>query len=116
MSKNDDKTPTPETIEPKRKGLPGPGEAWNPGKHDPVVMGRISRAFDGVPASALSRLRPWTLDLIEHRIREEMEAQQEAKLAAVRQGNASLSLSQHNPQAAMSGQWDAATRSFKQGA
>lgn len=50
--------PPPAAETASRKGLPAEGEAWTH-KHDMVVMGRLGRAVEGVPAAALRRIMPW---------------------------------------------------------
>lgn len=50
--------PMPAEETERRKGLPADGEAWTH-KHDMVVMGRLGRAVEGVPAAALRRIMPW---------------------------------------------------------
>lgn len=50
--------PMPAEETERRKGLPAEGEAWTH-KHDMVVMGRLGRAVEGVPAAALRRIMPW---------------------------------------------------------
>lgn len=42
----------------KRKGLPAADEPWLL-EHDMVVMGRLGRAVEGVPAAVLRRIMPW---------------------------------------------------------
>lgn len=54
----------------KRKGLPAAGEAWEPAKHDMVVMGRLSRAIEGVPSAAMRRIAPWFSSLLADAMKE----------------------------------------------
>lgn len=54
----------------KRKGLPAEGEPWKASEHDMVVMGRLSRAIEGVPPSAMRRIAPWFTSLLAESMRE----------------------------------------------
>jgi hypothetical protein len=76
----------------KRKGLPAAGEPWSPVKHDPVVMGRIARALEGVPPNVVRRLQSYIGSVVE-------VAGQEPAHPQLIGGNA---------------QWDAGARAMKQ--
>ncbi len=56
---------SPPAEKQKRKGLPAAGEPWSPVKHDPVVMGRVARALEGVPPNVVRRLREYIAAVVE---------------------------------------------------
>lgn len=93
----------------KRKGLPADGEPWKASEHDMVVMGRLSRAIEGVPPAAMRRIAPWFTSLLSEAMRDpkmvdQLAGQLKEKMDALR-----------DAEVAQSAPWNPIARAYGQG-